>query len=220
MLLIYSALWCRAVHTKGEIKLLGTQSQSRFTGNGHRSCWLTCLPRTCPGHTRRQKYWVTLCLSLCGEVHRRKIKGSKTWLSLTYTGEKSEDDTNNFPDIQDEETYLWFAHSELTGSVWLTQFGINGQCKIYMICWFLCTEISLMFAIVSIYKICASRQDNMWFFFPPTAFQVLCFIIRFFFFKLGKMQEESPSPSRPVAKILCACFYTGGWWYSYSFYFE
>lgn len=117
---------------------------------------------------------------------------------------KSEDDSNNFPDIH-EEIYLRFAHSELTASVWLTQFGINGQCKIYMICWFLSTEISLMFAIVSIYKICASRRDNMWFFFPPTAFWVLCFIIRFSL-KLGKIQEESPSPSRPAAKILCAYF--------------
>lgn len=84
----FSSLVKSRAHTKGEIKLLGTQSQSRFADNGHRSCWLKCLPRTCPGFTRGQKNWVTLCLSLCGQVHRRKIKGSKTWLSLTYTGEK------------------------------------------------------------------------------------------------------------------------------------
>lgn len=45
-----------------------------------------------------------------------------------FNSKRRKIDMNNFPDNQDEETFLGFAHSELTGSVWLTQFVINGQC--------------------------------------------------------------------------------------------
>lgn len=164
--------------------------------------------------TSIQKDWVTSCFSACGEVQRKNL-GQVRYGQVYLIQKKTVRVTWTIFRISRMER-LWCAHSELTGSVWLTQFGINGQCKIYMICWFLCTAISLMFAVVSIYKICACRRDNMWFLFPPTAFQGFCFLIRFSL-KLGEIQEENPSPSGPVAKILCACFHAAGWWYSYSF---